>query len=337
MGVRVLVVDREAAERRRLVAALDRLGLEGGEAADGLAALYAVERQARAGAPFGAVVARAVLPDIDGVKLLALLRSRYPGIRMVVTAPPEIAAPTAELVTRWGGDACVPEPVEPERLAAQVRDLAGAKGSDPARVAPGGGPAAARAAGAWVLVELDRSVDPAELRATLARVPGVAVCDAVRDERVGLVLRLQGVPTADLEAWGKRELAGRAGVKSYELLATRAPEPAGELRGFLEGYMREHGGDPEYRRVAGRSASYLLIDAHPPALADLYVRLYVQDEVVEIDGVADGRRLLLLLQGPDAGYLRGRIGERIRPLEGVARVRELRVVPFDEGGEGGRG
>ncbi|NMC71755.1 MAG: response regulator, partial [Myxococcales bacterium] len=141
MRARVLVVDHEVAARRRLVAALDRLGLEGAEAADGLAALYAVERQVRAGAPFGAVVAQAVLPDIDGVKLLALLKSRYPGIRVLVTAPAEMAAPTADLVTRWGGDACVPQPVEPERLAAQVRELTGAKGADPARVAPGAGPA----------------------------------------------------------------------------------------------------------------------------------------------------------------------------------------------------
>lgn len=336
MRARVLVVDHEVAARRRLVAALDRLGLEGAEAADGLAALYAVERQARAGAPFGAVVAQAVLPDIDGVKLLALLKSRYPGIRVLVTAPAEMAAPTADLVTRWGGDACVPQPVEPERLAAQVRELTGAKGADPARVAPGAGPAPAAAPGAWALVELDRSADPAGLRAALAGAPGVAVCDAVRDERYGLVLRLEGTAAADLEAWAKRELAGRTGVKSYELLAARAPQPADELRGFLEGYVREHGADPEYRRVAGRSASYLVIDAHPPALADLYVRLYVLDEVLAIDGVADGRRLVLLLQGPDAGYLRRRIGERIRPLEGVARVRELRVVPFDEGGERGR-
>ncbi|NMC71983.1 MAG: hypothetical protein GYA57_18275, partial [Myxococcales bacterium] len=200
----------------------------------------------------------------------------------------------------------------------------------------GAGPAPAAAPGAWALVELDRSADPAGLRAALAGAPGVAVCDAVRDERYGLVLRLEGTAAADLEAWAKRELAGRTGVKSYELLAARAPQPADELRGFLEGYVREHGADPEYRRVAGRSASYLVIDAHPPALADLYVRLYVLDEVLAIDGVADGRRLVLLLQGPDAGYLRRRIGERIRPLEGVARVRELRVVPFDEGGERGR-
>ncbi|MBN1771771.1 MAG: response regulator [Deltaproteobacteria bacterium] len=335
MGARVLVVDREVAARRRLVAALGQVGLESGEAADGLAALYAVERQARAGAPFDVVVTQAALSDIDGIKLLALLKGRHPGLRVVVTASPETAAATAELVTRWGGDACVAHPVEPERLAAEVRDLAGSKGAAPARSAPAAqaAPAAPRA---WVLVELDRAVEPAELRAALAGAPGVAVCDAVRDERFDLVLRLQGLAAGELEAWAKRELEGRAGVKSHESLATRAPQPPEELRGFLEGYVREHGADPEYRRVESRAAAYLVVDVHPPALADLYVRLYVLDEVLEIDAAADGRRLVLLLQGPDSAHLRRVVGERIRPLEGVARVRELKVVPFDEGGERGR-
>ena len=336
MGARVLVVDHEVAARRRLVAALGRLGLESGEAADGLAALYAVERQARSGAPFRAVVTEAVLPDIDGTKLLALLKSRHPGLRVVVAAPEATAAAMAELVQRWGGEACVAHPVEPERLAAQVHELVGPKDVAPVRPAPAAAAAAPAAPAAWVLVELDRTVDPAELRAALAAVPGVAVCDAVRDERFALVLRLQGVAEAELEAWARRELAGRAGVKSHELVATKAPLPADELRGFLEGYVREHGDDPEYRRAAGRAVSYLVVDVHPPELADLYVRLYVLDEVLEIDGAADGRRLVLLLQGPDTGHLRRVIAERIRPLEGVVRVRELKVVPFEQDGERGR-
>lgn len=336
MGARVLVVDHEVSARRRLVAALGKLGLEGSEASDGLSALYAVERQARSGAAFAAVVAQAVLPDIDGVKLLALLKGRYPGMRVVLAAPAETAEPTAELAARWGGDACVPLPVEPERLAARVRDLAASKGASSDRAPAGAEPPPAVPA-AWALVELDRSVDPAALRAALAAAPGVATCDAVRDERFGLVLRVQGPAAKDAAAWAKRELEGRAGVRSFEMLEVRRPEPADEVRGFLEGYIREHGADPEYRRVPGRSASYLLIDAHPPALPDLYVRLYVLDEVLSIDGVADGRRLVLLLQGPDAGHLRRVTGERIRSLEGVERVREMRVVPFDEGGERGLG
>jgi CheY-like chemotaxis protein len=336
MGARVLVVDHEVAARRRLVAALGKLGLETGEASDGLAALYAVERQARAGTPFSAVVTEAGLPDIDGAKLLALLKGRRPELRVVLAAPEATAAAMAELVKRWGGDACVARPVEPERLAAQVRELAGARGAaaaGPAAAVPAAKPVSS---GAWVLVEPDRSVDPAALRTALIAVSGVATCDAVRDPRFALVLRLPGVAEAELEAWARRELAGRAGVQSFELLAVRAPQPAEELRGFLEGYVRDHGSDPEYRRVPGRAASYLVVDAHPPALAELYVRLYVLDEVVEIDGVADGARLVLLLQGPDTAHLRRVIAERVRPLEGVTRVHELKVVAFEQDGERGQ-
>jgi len=326
MGARVLLIADEAAMRRQAGAAISRLGLESQEARDGLSALTAIETQAKDGRPFQVVVTDAALPDFDGAKLLSVIKARHPEIKVVVIAAD---ASAAEAVESRKGDGFLAAPFEPERLATLVSEVARRSGAAPVPATTPAAPAAPAAA--YLLIEPGKGQEPWKLLGRLKGLPEAAYCDAVRDERFGMVMLLRGKSPAAVSACARGLLDANPEVASWELLEARAPDLSGELRGYVEAYDREVTGERRVRRNVERDASYVLVDVHPQHLAGLYVRLYFLDEVVEIDALASGRQLMLLAQGRDFAALRRMLDERVRPQEGVMRVRELKVVPFARG------
>ncbi len=326
MSARVLLVADEAALRRQAGAAMSRLGFDTQQARDGLSALAAIEAQGKAGRPFQVVVTDAALPDFDGAKLLSVIKARHPEIKVVVVAAD---ASAAERVEARKGDGFLAAPFEPERLATLVGEVAKRSAAAAAPVPAAAAPAAQAAA--YVLIEPAAGLEPWKLLGQLGCLPEAAYCDAVRDERFGMAMLLRGASPAAVAASAKKLLDGNPAVGSWELLEVRAAELPGELRGYIEAYDREYSGEKRVRRIAERDASYVLVDVHPQHLAGLYVRLYFLDEVVEIDAAASGRELMLLAQGRDFAALRRMLDERVRPQEGVMRVRELKVVPFARG------
>jgi CheY-like chemotaxis protein len=326
MGARVLLIADDAAVRRQAGAAMSRLGFEAQEARDGLSALVAIETQGKAGRPFQVVVTDAALPDFDGVKLLSVIKSRHSEMKVVVVAAD---ASVAERVTDRKGDGFLAAPFESERLATLVGDVARRPAAAPVP-APTSAASAAPAT-AYLLIEPGAGLEPWKLLGQLGCLPESVYCDAVRDERFGMVMLLRGSSPAEVSASAKRLLDANPAVASWELLDIRAPKLPEELRGYIEAYNRENTGERQVRRTGQLDASYILVDVHPQHLAGLFVRLYFLDEVVEIDAAASERRIMLLAQARDFSALRRVIDERIRPQEGVMRVRELKVVPFARG------
>jgi CheY-like chemotaxis protein len=324
MSARILLVDDEAAIRRQVSVGMAQYGIETRESGDGLSALYAIDKQARTGRPFQVVITDMRLPDIDGLKLLSLIKSRYPDLPVILISGYGTEG-TSEQVTERRGDAFVPKPFAMEELAKLVDELAEEHRPEPeAETRP------QTSAAAYAFVQLDRTAEPWKVLGELAYGPNVLYCDPVRDGKYDLVLLLHGSSAEEIEQRARAELATRPGVAAWELLPVAPPFLAEEIRSFMEHYGREHAGQQEIRRTPNRATSYVLVDANPPDLTNLFVRLYFLDEVVEIDASAKDSRLVLLLQGSDFGQIRRVIAERIRTMEGVARVHELKVIPFEQ-------
>jgi len=323
MGARVLLVDDEAAVRRLLSVAMAERGIETREAGDGLSALHEVDRQSRMGRPFHVAVVDLRLPDIDGLKLLSLFKSRFPELKVLVISGYG-DADTAEQVRLRRGEAFVPKPFAPGELVRRVTELAGASRAEPAEAGP------RKPAAAYVFLKLDAAVDTWKVLTELAAMPDVQSCDPVRDGEWNVVLRFQGPSPQELESRARQGCCKLPGVALAEVFPVAVPAVADELRSFMEAYNRENADNPQYRRTPERATSYVLVDANPPDLANLYVRLYFLDEVIAIDAGAAGSRLVLMVQGRDFGHVRRVIDERIRLMDGVTRVHELKVVPLEK-------
>ena len=74
-GIRILVIDDNATNRRIQAETLTRWGMTVGVAGDGAAALEKLQQAAQAGQPFGLVLADARMPAMDGLVLAQRIRS----------------------------------------------------------------------------------------------------------------------------------------------------------------------------------------------------------------------------------------------------------------------
>lgn len=323
MNNRLLLVDVDVGTRRQLGALLSQQGCQTVEAGDGLSALWMVERNARESRPFDLVLIDTVLPDIEGLKVLKILKSRYPKLPVIMTSEPG-AMVEIDRASDMGAAAVFTKPINSEDL------LSGLKGLGLVQLGTGGTSAASGTpAAGFAFLKVDRGEDPLAVYENLRAQEMVVYCDPVKGPGTDLVLLVHGDSHAELKVQTGELLDGLAGVDSWTYLDVEPPHLDDEIKAYIMDYERVHSGDEAFFRVPGGAISYLILDVDPQKMGSLYARLYFIDELVLIDSAMSGRQLVLILQADDFGRIRKVVNDRIRHLDGVIRVNELKVVPFD--------
>ena len=320
-NTKVLLVDDEVAIRRQLRVAMTRNGFDAVESGDAVGALKAIEQQAREGRPFDVVVTDMVLPDIDGIKLLSIIKSRYPDLKVIVISGYG-GAETPEQVKQGRGDGFMAKPFETEDLTSMLNGLDFGPSPFEAVEAP-------TSVSSYLFITVAKDKDPLQVYEALAYEDGVVYCDAIRDADHQILLLLHGATHKETEA-RVADLVHRVdGIDGWEFVHVRPPYIPDEIRSYITDYERENEERSTFHRTANRATAYIRLDVVPGELSGLYTRLYFLDEVVEIDASVAGDQLILLLQGADFQRIRRVVNENIRLMEGILRIRDLKVISFD--------
>lgn len=321
MNTRVLLVDDEVAIRRQLRVAMARSGYDAVESGDALDALTSIERHAREGRPFDVVVTDMVLPDIDGLKLLSIIKSRYPDLKVIVISGYG-GEDTPEAVTRGRGDGFMAKPFETEALTSMLSGLDVRRSAAVAVEAP-------TSVSSYLFVTVAEGLDPMGVYEALAYEDGVVYCDAISDGEHQILLLLHGASHKETEGRVADLVRRVKGIDDWECVHVRPPYIAEEIRSYISDYDRENEARATFHRVPNRATAYLRLDVAPGDLSGLYTRLYFIDEVVEIDASVAGDQLILLLQGADFQRIRRVVNDHIRLMDGILRIRDLKVISFD--------
>jgi DNA-binding response OmpR family regulator len=113
----VCVVDDDELVRAKLSLDLKAMGFDTIEIED--------SRQVRgvlATQPVDTVVVDIVMPEKDGVELIAEIRKNWPHVRIIAISAGGRVGPSLylEIARQMGANACLPKPVEPARLRAAM-------------------------------------------------------------------------------------------------------------------------------------------------------------------------------------------------------------------------
>lgn len=319
---RVLIVDDEAGMRNSLEVGLMQRGFASDDVEEGLSALAMIERAHSMGQPYNCVISDIMLPDINGMKLLEIIKSRYHKLPVVMISAygSEI---TPEEVSNKLGDGYLPKPFlidDLARVVNQVQPKPAPFPVEPVSEMP------ELSESAYCLLRLKQGADFMKVYRKLNFMDNVLYCDAVRDH-FDICLLLNGESSAELRNVVKTKIKTIPDVDEveYSPVIKRTLEPC--IEEFICDYEKQHGAEKEQllpRRDSKPISAYVLIEVDHGQCCTVYPKLYFLEGVVSCDRVDGNFDMVLLLQSHDFRELERIVTEEIRPLHGILRTRMLK-------------
>jgi CheY-like chemotaxis protein len=324
---RVLLIDDEASLRRQLLVGLAQRGFEVEECEDGLSALKKIESARRNGIPHHYVITDIRLPDIDGLKLLQVIKSKYPDLPVVVISGYGDET-TGEDVKDKLGNAYLDKPFDLETLETELNRIG--LPEKEAEKAKKTGLEAERPVSAYVFIRGKSDADLYEMYSKLYFADGVLYCDAVRGDW-DIVLLLQAPDKKGIEKLAKDQVESLSGVDEIKIHYSERPKLGEDMESFIHsfekmGAMESAGEEPMDKRNRGIVSAYAVVEIDRSRLSQLYSKLYFTENVVYCDASDDGNLMILLLQGQDFDQIRRTISNEVRAEAGVLRVKVMNII-----------
>ncbi len=325
---RVLIVDDEGPLRHQLMVGLCQHGYEVEECEEGLPALAMIKTAKSKQKPFAFVILDVRLPDIDGLKILSVLKATYPDLPVVVITGYGNEN-TVNMVQSREGSAYLDKPFEMDALISELGRLGPVEENRPKhKIAPEPKPLMS----AFVFVRGRKDADLYEIYTKLNFADGVCYCDPVVGDW-DMLLLVQAPDRKEIDQLVRRHLDPVKEVEAIEVHHCEKPRISKEFEAFILDYerartMEETAGSEMDSRQTRMHTSYAVLDADPSMIPNLYMKLYFTDTVVHCDVVDGGRQIILLLQGISPQEIQAAIRNQIRMMPGVLRIKQLNALNF---------
>jgi CheY-like chemotaxis protein len=321
----VLIVDDEAGLRHSLRFGLAQRGFVTDEVEEALPALRLIDSRFNEGRPYQFVIADINLPDINGLKLLEMIKGKYPALPVIVISAYGSEG-TGDAVGLKHGDGYLEKPFMIDELTEVMRHIP----ERPVQAVELPGAAVEKTSvSAYVMVTIRPDADAPDLFRELYFMDHVVYCDAVR-EQYDVVLLVNGVSTTDIEQMVDRlrALPGIAGAEVHDIV-TPVIEP--EIAEFIKDYEHNLHRETHRARLAGTAVSaYLFVEVEKGRFGEVYPKLYFMNGVVSCDATRGQYDAVLLLQSQTFKGLEQILHEDVRMIDGIARAHSVKIITMFE-------
>ena len=153
----------------------------------------------------------------------------------------------------------------------------------------------------------------------------VIYCDAV-DGDYDLVLLIQGASPAEVDHFIREHIKNLNGVQMIDSCLVNTPPDELLQKGAVDSGEASAPG----RYDGSMAQSYLLVEADKNHHNDIVRSLQSLDSVTACDSTTGKFSLIILLNAPGFDVIRKIIAEKIRPLPGILRVKQSRIIKMFE-------
>ena len=333
MEKKVLLIDDEASLRRSVSMGLMQKGYQTEPCENGMKALQTLENFRQKKVPLECAIVDIRLPDIDGIKLLKVIKVNYPGLPVIV-------------ITGYGSDkvaeeakaaaAYLEKPFTMEDLtrALEATESSGTYAA-PAEAPPRAVPSEEKSISAYALVSIDGSPNLLGTYRKLYFHQNVLYCDAIRGD-YDLMLLLQA-PTMDgVKDVVEKEIKTMAGVAEVSLMGVDTPVFGENVVNIMGSVDRALGRDKEESEAASLQtartgvSSYVMLEVEKEKMEAVYPSLYFNDQVVNCDYTDGAFNIVLLMKGTSFGEIEHAIRSRFKTMDGVLRIKEYPIITLFE-------
>jgi len=330
MEKKVLLIDDEASLRRHVTLGLMQQGYYTEPCENGMKGLETLNMFKRKNTPLDCAIVDVRLPDIDGIKLLKVIKLNYPGLPVIIITGHGDAA-VEEAVRAEQADGYLEKPFTMEELTellAQVPAPAPVVEKEEAT-------APVQSYSAYALVTVDGSANLLDAYRNLYFQENVLYCDAIRGDH-DLMLLLQAETFEAIQEVVEKKIKTVEGVNDVALLNVDSPmfgENVLDIMGSVDkalGREKEEGEVYTNQTARARTSSYVLLEIEKEKLQSIYPALYFDDQVVYCDCTRGKYDIVLLMKGTSFAEIGNTVKNKFKQMDGVLRVKEWPIITLLE-------
>ena len=323
MKGRVLIIDDEAEIRRNLTVGLTQEDYSVVACPDGISAIHELNQARNKGLAYDYLVTDIFMPDIDGLKILKVIKNQYPDLpvlvitgfgdeRLMVTALSENNTGYLDKPFEIPDLVEALEELSPGRTATEVEAETIDDGMR-------------ESVSAYLTIKITSQEDSMEIFDKLYSMRNIQSCDAVRGD-FDVILLVQAESQTEMEKVFD-EVKAIDGIKVLSMSTVERPKLDRDVDQFIDTYQKAVKQDAQAgaRRQPG-TMSYIIADIDPDAIQQIFTTVFFIDEVVVCDVIEEGTKLVGMITGHGAVGKTPRIIEKLSQIDGVLRVREAKVI-----------
>jgi CheY-like chemotaxis protein len=329
MEKNVLLIDDEASLRRHVTLGLMQQGYYTEPCENGMKGLETLNMFKTKNTPLDCAIVDVRLPDIDGIKLLKVIKLNYPQLPVIIITGHGDAS-VEEAVRAERADGYLEKPFTMEELTELLAQVP----APAPLVAKKEATAPVQSYSAYALVTLDAKANILDAYRKLYFQENVLYCDAIRGDH-DLMLLLQAESAEAIQDVITKKIKSVAGVTDVTLLNVDSPmfgENVVDIIGSVDKALgREKEGEVYSNQTARtRTSSYVLLEIEKEKLASIYPALYFDDQVVYCDCTRGKYDIVLLMKGTSFAEIGNTVKNKFKQMDGVLRVKEWPIITLLE-------
>jgi CheY-like chemotaxis protein/nitrate reductase NapAB chaperone NapD len=323
MEKRVLIIDDEPAIRRNLTFGLTQEGYVCTACPDGISAIHELNAALDKGQTYDYLITDIFMPDIDGMKILTVIKSQFPDLPVLVITgfgDDSLKAMTlAETNTGY-----LDKPFEISQLVEALEALTpGQAVRGPATGEPEKEPVAGRESiSAYLTIHVTDPNRSMEIFNELYGLDGVASCDAVRGD-MDIIVLAQASSEEKIKALLDRVKAIK-GVEVSSMSPVERPKLDRDVKEFVDIYKTAVKAARDNRKKG--TTSYIIVDIDKNALQQIFTTMFFVDELIFLDVIDNGTKLVGMVTGSQPTGKAPKVIEKLQQIDGVLRVREAKII-----------
>jgi len=324
MKGRVLLIDDGAEIRRNLTVGLTQEDYTVVACPDGISAIHELNQAREKGVVYDYLVTDIFMPDIDGLKILKVIRNQYPEIPiLVITGFGDEKLKMTALSEENTG--YLDKPFEIPELVNALVELSPGTTREAAVVLDEKDTGMRESVSAYLTVKITDPAQSMNIFNQLYQMEGIQSCDAVRGDVDIILLGQAGSEEGIKELF--QQVKKIDGLEVASVSSVERPKLDRDVNEFIDIYQKvvKQSTTEGTKRSAGPH-SYVIVDIEKEAIQQIFTTVFFIDEVVFCDVIDDGTKLVGMLTGQGAIGRTPKIIEKLQQIDGVLRVREAKVI-----------
>jgi CheY-like chemotaxis protein len=325
---RILLIDDESSIRRSLSLSLNQLGYDVEPCDSGLTALNKLELYKKNSVNLDSVVVDVNLPDINGLKLGRIIKSKYPEATMMYITGYADKLEVTE-IEELKEDGLLEKPFTADDLISEINKILEKHPKLPKEHEK----EEAKTTAAYALIKVKDDVDYFSLYRKIYFMENVLYCDATRGD-IDIFVLLQSNSEEKCREIYENEISPLNGIRETVFLPVSVPLLNDNIKDIVQSagisLFEDNPAMSKVRDSKKAVYSYVLLDVDREKLERIYPVLRLTENILYCDYTSGKYNIIMMIFGTQFSEIDKIIESKIINLDGVLKVKEYPVINIFE-------